>query len=360
MEIILIICLSITVGAALVGAAVGALKGLAKCSTSAVELWLTFACITFLFPFLFEILATLELESWILSAIFIAASLAVLLLFMLLFKILRVLHTNRWKVLGRVWGGLALAIKGATIVILILIPLIFGINLIIEWGLFLDADTCTIISEALAPYQEYIDLITPYVTDIYLIAIISAAIRQGNKTGILRTIWSLVSFALVIGSGYLAWYLPFNVAEIGALGEGLGANVPFIAEIAQSTVAFNEAWNAAFLGNILVMGGLFVILVIIVVIFNFIISSLLENALAGTALKIVDGVLGAIVTTVILLAVIIALGALAYQCSTLDFMAVFNDYFTAENSLASKFYNENLLNGFEFIQNLNIAQYFGK
>jgi hypothetical protein len=97
-------------------------------------------------------------------------------------------------------------------------------------------------------------------------------------------------------------------------------------------------------------------LVVVILIAAFV-PKLIDRAREGVIFRTVDGVLGAIILTVFIFAILMVLGAVANSLSDYEFMNVFTSYFE-KSKIATFVYNRNLLNEFGLLV-IPVAQLIG-
>lgn len=123
--------------------------------------------------------------------------------------------------------------------------------------------------------------------------------------------------------------------------------------------------TSAQVGQAVLCGALFIVLLIVVIIIGCIVSGIIGRAREGKAFSTVDGVLGAVVAFAVVCAVLLFVGAVLWSINDLSFMDVFNRYmfYTADGqskpvAIASVFYSHNPLNELEFIADLPVRGWF--
>lgn len=231
-------------------------------------------------------------------------------------------------VVNRLFGAVALAIKACVIFMIVAVPVLIVLDFAQLNGLELLASV----------YDSAFWLaLKPVAFDLILIGVINLAIRHGFARGIATSLWSLIVFALVVGSGFLAYHLVFNTETFGsailALSDKVAGWFGDIEALANLTDAITK-W--------ILTAGLFLLLFIVVLVASLFTSRVISFARIGSGFYVIDGILGAIVAVIIAIAVMLLLGYLISPLYGLDFMEPFDAYLEA-STFAKYFYQNNIL-----------------
>ena len=262
-------------------------------------------------------------------------------------------------VANRICGAVTLVIKAAVI---------FGMAALIVFFV-LDLTQLPFVTEKLsAVYQSGAwKFFSKFVMDALAIGILFLAIRCGFRSGVVSVLWVIAVLALIAGAGYLSYWLAFNVDSFAQAGQSLADGL--LAGIAGSLVEYAAdvgiEITSAQVGQAVLCGALFIVLLIVVIIIGCVVSGIIGRAREGKAFSTVDGVLGAVVAFAVVCAVLLFVGAVLWSINDLSFMDVFNRYmfYTADGqskpvAIASVFYSHNPLNELEFIADLPVRGWF--
>ena len=94
---------------------------------------------------------------------------------------------------------------------------------------------------------------------------------------------------------------------------------------------------------------MFLLLLVPVIFAAVFVPRLIDNARDGRIFQTIDGVAGAVVCTLIVLAIMLLVGAVVNSMHDVEFMARFNAYFE-KDKLATYFYDNNLLQSMGIIK----------
>lgn len=243
-----------------------------------------------------------------------------------------------WGALNRVLGALTLAIKGV-----IITGFISSFVLVVLDFSRVCAEGGSLYGVFGSVFESGIWLtLKNYIFDFIVIGIISLCIRSGFSSGLFSSLWTVAVIGLVIGAGALAFRLAFNVPEFIYAAEGMEENV---ANALSGISGILEGFGITYVQIAQAIIGLavFILMLIAVILIAVFVPKLIDKARDGAAFRTVDGILGAIVMTVVVAAVLLVVGALANTLHDYGFMDVFNAYF-GKSGIATYFYDRNLLN----------------
>lgn len=257
-----------------------------------------------------------------------------------------------WNILNRVFGGVTLAIKAAVIVSLIIICILVAL------------DFTRLCSEGGKLYSAFGKIyenggwkfIKKHALDFIAVALLMLSVRSGYESGIVSSLWTFVLIGMIAGAGVLAWYFAFKVDDFIAAAEKLSQNTDgFFGKIASAlSIVKMTPQKAAQLLIAILMFLLMLGAVIIIAVFA---PKIIDKARDSKIFCIADGVLGAIAMTLLILAFVLVLGAVANSMHEAQFMGVFNAYFE-KSSVATYFYDKNLLNSMGILNDLPFKNYF--
>ncbi len=249
-----------------------------------------------------------------------------------------------WGVLNRVFGGIVLAFKGAVIygfIAAIIISLIDFTGLAAEGGKLFPVFGKLYAGKGWNFFRSCI-------FDFVVIAVIMVCIRCGYQSGISSSAWGLVVIGMVIGVGVLAWYFAFKVEAFATAATALNSHLePKLQKVA--SILNVVKLTSLKLSKIIIMACMFLLLLVPVIFAAVFVPRLIDNARDGRIFQTIDGVAGAVVCTLIVLAIMLLVGAVVNSMHDVEFMARFNAYFE-KDKLATYFYDNNLLQSMGIIK----------
>lgn len=244
-----------------------------------------------------------------------------------------------WGVLNRVFGAFTLLIKGVVISGLVCALLLAGIDFIkpaTEAGGFLTTFCGDL-------YENSVWLaFKSHIFDFFVLAILSVCIKGGFSNGLFSSLWSFAILGLAILGGVASFMLALKNPAFLSAAEKM---TPSIQNAIPDMGKFLESAGLSFTTLAQLVLGLmvFILVLITVIIIGIVVPKLIDGARESKIFCVVDGVLGAIVLTGIVMALMLVVGALANSLHNNEFMAVFNAYFE-KSGIATYFYDRNLLN----------------
>ena len=346
MSIANIIILVLLIATGVIGLAVGLVKGYTK-----VKTWANDYVLATLFTILLGLIAKNSegTASAIFGIVVLVCAAAFILLCALISKILQKFIAKRLErrkengkkggflgLFNRLFGGFTLALKGITLSAIIVVVLLT----------VLDLSGIEAIKNAIADcYSGGLwVMIKPHIFDFIVVGIMQLCIRHGFENGIVSSAWSLFVVALVGLAGYISYHLAFNVAafngpaeSFGEVLEGsLGSAVTFLSGIGITPVV---------LARIIILIGFFILFGIVVALVAKFVPRLLHFARMGSAFYVIDGVLGALVSTVVVVALLLIIGNILQPLQGLEFAATLDSYFEGA-TVANFIYTDNILISF--------------
>lgn len=243
-----------------------------------------------------------------------------------------------WGILDRVFGGVALAIQGA--VLTGIVAAVF-ISVVDFSRLAQDGGALHAVMGKIYTGGTW-KLFRGCLFDFFVIGIIMLCIRSGYSGGLTSSVWGIFIVVLVVGAGLLSWQLTTHVDEFKIVTDNLAANIN--AKLSGASGILDKVKiTPDLLAKIIIAAGLFALMLIAVVIVAIFGPKLIDKARDGFVFRTVDGVLGAIVATIIGLALMLVVGAVVNSLHDFAFMDVFNAYF-GKSGIATHIYNRNMLN----------------
>lgn len=233
-------------------------------------------------------------------------------------------------IFNRILGAFALALKSIAICLVIIVPVL----------VVLDFVPISELENALASVYNsaFWYALRPYVFDFLIVGVISFAMHRGFKRGIATSLFALLVFGLLVGAGFLSYYLVFNTGAFGSASASLAATVSRWVDNFESLKKISET-----IAKYIITTGVFLVMFIVIVIIAIFVSKAIKRARFGTGgFALVDGVIGAIVAILIAVAALLFLGYVLNPLYGLDFMKPFDVYFRS-SAIARYFYQYNLL-----------------
>lgn len=246
-----------------------------------------------------------------------------------------------WGLIDRIFGSVTLAIKGVVVAGLVSASLIMVLDftrLAQEGGALFEFAGGIYVSEAWLFFKNYI-------FDFIIIGLIALSIKSGYSGGMFSSLWSLVVIAMVVGVGFLAFWLSFNAPDFISVAEKMNVG------LSESLAGMSDTLEALGISTLtvakIIIGLIvFVLMLIAVILIAIFIPKLIDKARDSLIFSTIDGILGAIMLTALTVGVLLLVGALANSLHDLEFMAIFNSYFE-KSGVAVYFYEKNILNLYE-------------
>lgn len=239
------------------------------------------------------------------------------------------------RLLGFIFGGVEWLVAVGSIVCMLL--------LFVEFSGITALQELSFVQEMLAT-AAWVDIGSKFAIDMLLVGTIVIALKVGFNRGIFHYVTVLVVLAMLGGFGYASWAIATSV-DCSGLQTGLLSQLNDINPDAAAIVA-----------QVIVAAIIFLLSLIIVIITGILLPKLINKYRDNDAFYVADGILGAVVSVAILLAVYIALGGIAYTLNDLSFMSKFNAY-EAQSTFANTFYALNPVQS--WFANVPIRSWFG-
>lgn len=119
--------------------------------------------------------------------------------------------------------------------------------------------------------------------DLIVITVCLLAVRSGYRVGLMRSLWAVLTIALVFGALVLAIFLTVKTPLLSGWANALAGNFPSLGAY------------AVICGRAIVAGGCFLVFLIVIVLVTALFSLLMKKICESTPLRVVDGVLLALV-----------------------------------------------------------------
>ncbi len=233
-----------------------------------------------------------------------------------------------------IFGGVALAAKGFVIAG---VPSAFGL-------VVLDLAQIPALAQLTGGIFESAGwtAFKPLLMDFFYMAVIMAAIRSGFNSGITSALWVCCVIGMVFIAAYISYHLAFEVETFRGAVDSLankfaGGNAVGDTQLVMAKGALT--------------GGLFLLMLVVIVLIGIFVPKLLASARNGTAFFVIDGVFGALFALVLVTGVLLFFGSFVQPISDgseFAFMAKFSSYFESSR-VGTFFYDKNImvLNGME-------------
>lgn len=259
-----------------------------------------------------------------------------------------------WAVADKIVGGFVLAVKAAAIV---------GI---ISAIIFAFADLSHLSDEG-APLNEifggslasdfWYTIQSRFLFDAFVTGLIMLCIKSGFSSGISSWIWIILCLGMTACFGYASYYMCFKTGIFDSAAAGLAGKLASPLESVASILEKAGITNEQVARGILTL-GIFLLFLVVVILFGVFVPKLIDKARDGRIFTAVDGVLGAIALTAVVLGILLVVGAVLNSVMNYSFMTSFNVYFE-DSSIATYFYDENVIVNMGQGEIFSIAKYLG-
>jgi hypothetical protein len=241
-----------------------------------------------------------------------------------------------WGVVDRIFGFITGAINGAVAATILITLVLFFVDLsnyAAAIDLFNNVYKAAIWTEYGAVYG----------IDLIICALMGKCIRSGYKVGISSTVCTLLILALICLAGFLAYHLSFNVEKFTVVAETIASYGMFD--------GIRDMVDMLLVGRIILTVILFIIFLIIVIIISAFLPGIVERMRSVKAFAVCDGVVGAVVLTGVVFALLIVAGSATYAFHSFDALSTFNKYIDNLN-IANCLYGKNPLGELSIIKML--------
>ncbi len=178
----------------------------------------------------------------------------------------------------------------------------------------------------------------PLFMDCFIVGAIMIAIHCGYTSGISNALWSLVILGLVAAAGYASYNLAFHsetfAPAIDSIANALMNMVP------EGVSEANELFRTV--AQCILTAGIFLLMLVIIILMSVFVPRLMEGLRENKVFYAIDGIIGAICSTVIVLGVLFGVGAVLQPIYDLPMLEKLTSYFT-DSKIATYFYDKNLL-----------------
>jgi uncharacterized membrane protein required for colicin V production len=192
--------------------------------------------------------------------------------------------------------------------------------------------------------------------DVLTVLMVSICLKCGFKSGVSSAIWGIFVLLMIVGIGWLSWYLSFNVAPFISFAELINTKVSSLTE-SIATILEKLSISTLVISQYILTVLMFLAMLVVVIIISVFVPRFIDRAREGVAFRTIDGVFGAVILTVFMFAILLVLGAVANSFYEYEFMNVFTSYF--ENSkIATYVYDQNIINEMGLLV-LPVAEWIG-
>ena len=154
--------------------------------------------------------------------------------------------------------------------------------------------------------------------DLPLICTLSLTIRTGYKSGISSVLCLVVVLGMLVGFGYAAWSVASSSMCAGT--------VDALVNGALSKLSGVLGDKTEIVAKAIIAGIIFLLSLIVVILVGIFLPRLTDKFRENKVFSAVDGVIGAIVLCAVIVAILTAIGGVAYTLNDLAFMDKFNGY----------------------------------
>lgn len=247
-------------------------------------------------------------------------------------------------IVDRIFGAIALAVKGAVIM-----TLIFSLALVLIDLIQIEAVT-NVVKDIYA--GELWKLLKPRVMDLFVVAIIFLCVKSGYASGFSQTLWSILVIGMFVGAGFVSWNLAFNSPSFAGAAQSLTNKLETFAFLEK----IKDVVPLLTIAKSILTVGVFVLLVVVILILKAFVPRIILWARDSDVVYFIDGVFGAIFATTVVLAVVIFIGYALQPISDLEMLAKFTSYFS-ESQLAKYIYGDNIILAGGLIKELPIRDW---
>ncbi len=254
-------------------------------------------------------------------------------------------HRGGWGFIDRLFGAITGAIKYFVVAALIITACLVVLDII------------PIAQDGVAISEKYLysifntdiwTMVQPYIMDFFLMGAVCACIRRGYKSGLFSGLWVLVAFCLVALGFYLSWLIVSGTGTFDSMAASL-ANL----------IGMGESDMGTLIAQIILTAGLGIIFAIVIILVAIFVPRAIDAARDTKVFHLVDGILGAIVVTVIIVGILMFLFGMLSTLSGLEhepeIFVKIGTYF--KGGIGRYFYADNFLTTFSWFPNL--AEYLG-
>jgi len=258
-----------------------------------------------------------------------------------------------WGILDRVFGGVTLAVKGVAIA-----GILSCIILVLIDFTRLAQDGGALYGMCGKVYESGVwKFFKKSVLDFILVAILMVSIKSGYANGLSSSLWTFIVIFLVVGAAALAYYLAFKVDDFLPAAEALENSMSGTLSKVESVLEKAKLTTLNVAQGIIAV-GMFVLLLVVVILIAIFVPRLIDMARESKIFLMADGILGATFMTLIILALLLVVGAVANSIHDAQFMNVFNAYFE-KGKVATYIYDNNLLNSMGMLNDLPFTKWLG-
>lgn len=184
--------------------------------------------------------------------------------------------------------------------------------------------------------------------DLPLICVLSLTVRIGYKSGISSVFSFVIIIGMIVGCAAASFSIASSSVCAGAV-EGLKNGM-----LASLTAVLGDA--VSLIARIMIAGIIFLLSLIFVILVGICLPKITSKFRESKIFSAADGVIGAVVLTIVLLVIIMIFGGVAYTLHDLAFMEKFNTY-AAYSNIGDCMYAHNVMNG--VFQSLPLRGWFG-
>lgn len=256
-----------------------------------------------------------------------------------------------WGLVNRIFGAITCALDGVSIVFVIEAILLLFVD-------FSHIEFLTNTFGEVINHGYWTDFGSWYALDFLLVVLVGACVRSGYKRGVLSMVGVLAVLGLLGVSGYAAYHLAFNEAAFVGMAESF-ANGPLAGMLGDNANALqNIGLDGVTIGKYVVMVCIFLVFLVFVIILGIFLGKWIDKIKTSVVVGAIDGVFGAIISTVVVIAILTFLGAVVYTLHDIEALSQLNS-FMEKSRLCNAMYALNPIGGLGFIQALPFRSWFG-
>ncbi len=236
-------------------------------------------------------------------------------------------------VFNRLFGGFTVAAKGLVLSSAIVLFVLTALDLSRVSAIYPPLD------EILA--GTIFTWLKPSIFDFFIVAMIFMAIREGYTSGISSAVWGIIVCAMIVGAGFGAYNVVYQTTLFNGAAESLAAH------LSEPLASVEGMLSGMQMGMIdvakwIITAGVFLVFLVAVILIAVFVPRILNIARRGKTFYVIDGILGATVVLLLVLAILLFVGNTLWQFADMEFMSCFNTYFGG-STVGIYFYTNNVI-----------------
>jgi hypothetical protein len=191
------------------------------------------------------------------------------------------------------------------------------------------------------------------VFDLLFVSIAYLCMSAGYKSGISSGVCVLIIIGLLGLAVYLSYHLATEVEVFVSLAESLANGA--LSSLSQTLSSFGIKGTGV--AQIIIMVCLFILFLLVVILIAIFLPKFVKKFRESAPFRVVDGVFGAVVVSVIIFGVLMVVGGILYTLNDLSIMGYFNEYMN-NSYITNSIYAYNPLSG--VFGNLPVRSWFSQ